>query len=184
MNMFIDDEELFYEKINENWEIGVTKSTNDTFQQVSMVNGISTHVGGTHVNYITNQIVKALDDKIKAQSVKQNIIKNHLFIFVNCRIPNPSFETQTKENLTTRMVSDLVKDVVISDTLIKKLMSSSIKNDIVNFASFKEFQSAKKSTQNVAKTKIRIDKLDDANFAGKAGKTINCHLFQIGRAHV
>lgn len=178
MKMFIDgDEELFYEKINENWEIGIAKSTNDTFQQVSMVNGISTHVGGSHVNYISNQIVKSLDEKIKAQSVKPNMIKNHLFVFVNCRIPNPSFETQTKENLTTRMVSDLVKDVVISDTLIKKLMSSSIKNDIVNFASFKEFQSAKKSTQNSSKTKIRIDKLDDANFAGKAGKTINCHLF-------
>ena len=182
MKMFIaDDEEFFYEKINDNWEIGIARSPNDMFQQVSMVNGISTHVGGTHVNYISNQIVKLLGEKIektnKGVNIKQTMIKNHLFLFLNCRIPNPSFETQTKENLTTRMIGDLIKEVEVSDNFIKKLASSDIKNDIVNFAALKEFQEAKKSTQNGQKVKVKIAKLDDANKAGKSPDSMKCHLF-------
>ena len=181
MKMFINDEdEFFYEKINENWEIGIAHSQNDTFQQVSMVNGISTHIGGTHVNYISNQIIKLLSEKIektnKGINVKESMIKNHLFLFLNCRIPNPMFETQTKENLKTKMVSELVKDVEISEAFIKKLASSDIKNDIVNFASLKEFQEAKKSTQNGQKTKVRINKLDDANKAGKSPDNMKCGI--------
>lgn len=177
MKMFInDDEEFFYEKINENWEVGVARSQTDMFQQVSMVNGISTHIGGTHVNYISNQIIKNLDSKIKVATVKQSMIKNHIFLFLSCKIPNPSFETQTKENLTTRMTSDIIKDVEISEAFIKKLMSSQIKNDIVNFASLKEFQEAKKSTQNGQKVKVRIAKLDDANQAGKAPDSMKCGI--------
>jgi len=182
MKMFIaDDEELFYEKVNDNWEIGITRSPNDMFQQVSMVNGISTHIGGTHVNYISNQIVKLLGEKIeksnKGVNIKQAMIKNHLFLFLNCRIPNPAFETQTKENLTTRMIGDLIKAVEVSDNFIKKLASSEIKNDIVNFATLKEFQEAKKSTQGGQKVKVRIAKLDDANKAGKSPDSMKCHLF-------
>ena len=182
MKMFInDDDELFYEKINDNWEVGVARSQNDMFQQISMVNGISTHIGGTHVNYISNQIVKLLGEKIektnKGANVKQTMIKNHLFVFLNCKIPNPMFETQTKENLTTKMVSDLIKDVEVSDGFIKKLASSQIKNDIVNFATLKEFQEAKKSTQNGQKVKVKIAKLDDANKAGKSPDSMKCHLF-------
>jgi DNA topoisomerase-2 len=105
------------------------------------------------------------------------MIKNHLFLFLNCRIPNPSFETQTKENLTTKMSSDIIKDVIVSDNFIKKLASSQIKNDIVNFASLKEFQEAKKSTQGGQKTKIKIPKLDDANKAGKPPENMKCGLF-------
>lgn len=181
MKMFIsDDEEFFYEKINDNWEIGVSRSMNDTFQQISMVNGISTHVGGTHVNYISNQIVKLLGEKIektnKNANIKQNMIKNHLFLFLNCKVPNPTFETQTKENLTTKMVNDIIKDVEISDNFIKKLASSQIKNDIVNFATLKEFQEAKKSTQNGQKVKVKIEKLDDANKAGKIPDNMKCGL--------
>lgn len=182
MKMFInDDEELFYEKINDNWEIGITRSQNDMFQQVSMVNGISTHVGGTHVNYISNQIIKLLSEKIektnKSANIKQSMIKNHLFLFLNCRIPNPMFETQTKENLTTKMISEIIKDVEVSDGFIKKLASSQIKNDIVNWATLKEFQEAKKSTQNGQKVKVKIAKLDDANKAGKSPDSMKCHLF-------
>ena len=181
MKMFInDEEELFYEKIGDNWEIGIARSPNDMFQQVSMVNGISTHVGGTHVNYISNQIIKLLGEKIeknnKGVNVKQSMIKNHLFLFLNCKIPNPTFETQSKENLTTKMISELIKDIEVSDNFVKKLASSQIKDDIVNFATLKEFQEAKKSTQNGQKVKVRIAKLDDANKAGKTGESMKCGI--------
>ena len=81
MKMYIDEEsETFYEKINDDWEIGVAQSSDDGgFQHISMVNGISTVVGGTHVNLIANQIVngvkESLEKKYKKVTIKQNDIK-------------------------------------------------------------------------------------------------------------
>ena len=34
--------------------------------------------------------------------VKPFQIKNHLWVFINCLIENPSFDSQTKENMTLR----------------------------------------------------------------------------------
>ena len=183
VKMFLtDDEELFYERLNDNWEVCVAKSQNDMFQQVSMVNGVSTIVGGTHVNFISNQIVRLLGEKIektnKGVNVKQNMIKSHLFLFLNCRITNPEFETQSKENLTSKLGNDIINNLELSEAFIKKLATSEIKNDIVNFATIKEFQEAKKQTsQNGQKAKVKINKLDDANKAGKSPDSMRCQLF-------
>nr|DAD29697.1 TPA_asm: hypothetical protein HUJ06_031165 [Nelumbo nucifera] len=43
------------EKVSERWEVCVSLSEGQ-FQQVSFVNGIATIKGGTHVDYVTNQI--------------------------------------------------------------------------------------------------------------------------------
>ena len=57
--------------------------------QISFVNAISTSKGGTHVNYITDQIVKKLMEiltKKKSIKLKPFQIKSHLSIFINCLI--------------------------------------------------------------------------------------------------
>lgn len=41
-------------------------------------------------------------DKKKKASIKPNVVKNHLWVFVNALIDNPAFDSQTKETLTTR----------------------------------------------------------------------------------
>jgi len=38
----------------------------------------------------------------QGQEVKGHQIKNHLAVYVNALIENPSFDSQTKETLTTR----------------------------------------------------------------------------------
>ena len=63
--------------------------------------------GGTHVNYVTDQIVDKLMAAVKKKNkggieVKPFQIKNHLWIFINCLIENPTFDSQTKENMTLR----------------------------------------------------------------------------------
>lgn len=69
------------------------------------MNGICTIKGGSHVNYITDQIVELvmpiLKKKAKDITIKPFQIKNQLKVFVNCLIENPSFDSQTKETLTT-----------------------------------------------------------------------------------
>ena len=61
--------------------------------------------GGTHVGYIVDQMVSKMMTAVKKKASKElNIkpfqIKNHLWVFVNCLIENPSFDSQTKENMT------------------------------------------------------------------------------------
>lgn len=61
--------------------------------------------GGRHVDHVTDLIVKQLTETLKRKNkagvaIKPFQIKNHLWIFVNCLINNPTFDSQTKENMT------------------------------------------------------------------------------------
>ena len=68
------------------------------FAQVSFVNNIATSKGGTHVNYVAEQIVKTIHEKITKKcpdlDTRPAHIKNHLFVFVNSLVENPAFDSQ------------------------------------------------------------------------------------------
>ncbi|KAG8845777.1 DNA topoisomerase 2 [Serendipita sp. 411] len=95
---------VIHERINERWEVAFTLSDTGGFQQVSFANSIATIKGGTHVNVVSDQIAKSLlagiQKKNKAATVKLPQIKNHMWLFVNALIENPTFDSQTKETLT------------------------------------------------------------------------------------
>ena len=46
--------------IDEWWEVNVEVSANQSFQQISFVNSISTTKGGGHVSHIADQVAKQL----------------------------------------------------------------------------------------------------------------------------
>ena len=67
--------------------------------QISFVNGIATQKGGTHVNYIVDQIIDKIINsmpKKNAVAIKSFQVKAHLNVYINCLIENPSFDSQTK----------------------------------------------------------------------------------------
>ena len=93
-----------YEYLSDRWEISAALCPNLTFEQISFVNGIHTTKGGKHVDYITNQITKKLSEFIKRKKkidIKHNYIKENIIVFIKCTIDNPSFNSQTKDFLTT-----------------------------------------------------------------------------------
>lgn len=149
------------------WEIGFTVS-DGAFQQVSFVNNIATTSGGTHVNYIADQITDALgkemNRKKKGHALKAANFKNHIFIFINCKIVNPAFNSQTKEQLTTK-VSAFGSKCVLSDAFLKKVRASEAIADIMAFADKKADKMMAKSDGN-RRSRISNDKLVDANYAG------------------
>jgi len=161
--------EIFYEKLEDGWEIGVSATNSDEFEQVSLVNGVTTYQGGTHVNFITNMIVKELktqlEKKHKKVSIKENDIKSKLFIFLNSKVINPDFDTQSKETLKTRLTNKHIGNIEISSKLIKQIMNSDIIEDIMNYIQIKERAELKKLNKG-KKSRIKIRKLDDANKAG------------------
>ena len=166
-----------FERLNEHWEIGVGVS-DGSFQQVSFVNSICTTKGGCHVNYIADQITARLmpiiKRKNKGEEVKANQIKNHLSVFVNALIVNPAFDSQTKENLTTKQ-SAFGSTCTISDKMIKQVEKSGIIDNILNWAKFKQTTELKKKSGSKRSKLLGITKLDDANFAGTA-KSSSCTL--------
>jgi DNA topoisomerase-2 len=133
------------------------------------VNSIATIKGGTHVNYITDQITSKLMAVIKkrnkGQDIKAGQIKNHISIFVNALIVNPAFDSQTKENLTTTN-SNFGSVCILPDKFVKCVEKSSIIDNILNWAKFKQNNELKKKGGSKKSKVVGITKLDDANFAG------------------
>ena len=149
------------------WEVAFAVSDGN-FQQVSFVNSIATTTGGTHVNYIADQItgslLKALDKKKKGHSLKQSHLRNHIFIFINCFIDNPAFNSQTKEQLTTK-VSQFGTKCTLGDDFLKKIAKSEAIENIIDFAQKKADKMMSKSDGS-KRARVSNAKLVEANLAG------------------
>ena len=134
---------------------------------MSFVNGINTIKGGKHIEYITNMITKNLVDMTmskKKKTIKTQHIKDNLFVFVKALIVNPSFDSQSKETLTTP-VAKFGSKCDLSDKFYEKLYKSGI---IDKALSITEFYDKKKLVKTDGKklSRIIVPKLDDANLAG------------------
>lgn len=158
------DEKIVYENFNESWDIGCAVS-NDGFQHISFVNGVVTTDGGTHVDNIVNQISKKITEKLKKGT--RSVIKNYIYLFLRSTIVNPSFNSQTKEKLTTK-ASEFGFSVKVSDKFINSFVKNTTIGDKVNaMLKFKEESQLKKTSDGSKKTRITgIPKLDDAKWAG------------------
>ena len=84
---FNEEKKIVFEEVNDRWTIGMCLA-DDGFEHISFVNGIYTTDGGTHVNYITNKLVKEVKEVVskKAKSVKNSYIRDKICIFINSLI--------------------------------------------------------------------------------------------------
>ena len=169
MKLYLEPDHLTVScKPNDRWEIGACLAPTFQMTQISFVNGINTHRGGKHVDYVVKQITKKLTDMInkkKKADVKESFIRDNLMVFVNATIENPSFDSQTKETLTT-LPSNFGSECLVPDAFIDKLAESGIMERALALSQFRESQVLKK-TDGVKKARILdIPKLDDAHWAG------------------
>ena len=164
VSLYTEDEKVT--ETFEGWSYSVCLS--DEFKQVSFVNGIFTNKGGKHVDYIIQQILKKMNAfilKKKKMDVKPAIIKEQITLFLNCTIENPSFDSQTKDYLTTPS-SKFGSVCTVSDKFIEKLANMGILTASCEMNELKEKKNSKKSDGNKVKNLRGIPKLVDANFAG------------------
>ncbi|KAF7986171.1 hypothetical protein HWV62_38564 [Athelia sp. TMB] len=159
---------VIYEAIGKRWEVAFAVSDGN-FQHVSFANSISTTKGGTHVDLIANQLAKnliaAIGKKNKAATVKPAQIRNHMWIFVNALIENPTFDSQTKETLTLT-ASKFGTKPTLSEDFFKKVQKTSIIDHVLNWAKFKADQQIKKTDGSKRNRLTGLPKLADANNAG------------------
>jgi len=172
-----NDTKRVYEKSNDRWEYAICLAPKEEFQQISFVNGINTSRGGKHVEYIMNQVIRKLCIYIKNKKkvdVKPNTIKEQLMLFLRCDIDNPSFNSQTKDELGTA-ITKFGSSCTVSDGFVEKIAKMGVMNAACALTEVKENKAAKKTDGSKSKSIRGIPKLIDANFAGTV-KSKNCML--------
>jgi DNA topoisomerase-2 len=188
INSFKDYIALYTDKYeyddNADWQIGVSHS-DEGYQHVSFVNTTETIQGGTHSAYIAYEIANKLREFFSRKhkvDVRPTEILNHMRIFINARIVNPRYDSQTKENLITEIKEYKTQLWTASDKFIARLIKSPIIESVLQWVEAKEWArqqlEAKKSNKDVDKMNIRkIIKLKDAILAGKEPE--KCILFLV-----
>ncbi|XP_006619464.1 DNA topoisomerase 2 isoform X3 [Apis dorsata] len=170
---------IVYENCGPRWEVAITLSDKG-FQQMSFVNSIATTKGGRHVDHVTELIVKQLTETLKKKNkagvtIKPFQIKNHLWIFINCLINNPTFDSQTKENMTLQPKSFGSK-CTLSEKFITSVTKIGIVEAVLTWAKFKADSQLQKLGPKSKQRKLQgIPKLEDANDAG-TNKSLECTL--------
>jgi DNA topoisomerase-2 len=162
---FYTSEVFFETNKDKSWSLGISPSEIG-FQQVSFVNSTETYDGGNHVDYILNQIILELRDFFQKKhkvDVKPSELKNHIFLFINSTVVNPSFSSQTKEKLITE-VKDFGFTYQVSEKIIKSILKSEIVQSILDWIDQKKLADENKLARNLNKNldKIKVEKLIDA----------------------
>lgn len=178
MNLFIGNAKKVLYK-NERWEIGFALCPYDQATQISFVNAICTEEGGTHVTHVLDpvltKITNELQSKAKGVTIKKQYIKDNIIIFIKALIENPSFSSQLKRCLTSK-VSEFGSRCDIPDDIIKKITKLGITDNVMDIAKAKEMKEVMKKIDGTKNIRLSdIKKLDDANWAGTK-KSMECTL--------
>ncbi len=171
IQLYYNSNEIYFDETDDDrWKVGVLYIQESNNKVVSFVNSIATYKGGSHVNHVVDKVVKQLvDNHIKKKNkdikISPSILKENLVFFVNAVIENPSFDSQTKETLTTEP-KEFGSKYEPTESFIKKLAKCGIVEQVLDYAKFKESKDLKKNDGKKQKTIHGIPKLDDANEAG------------------
>ena len=154
-------DEYVFENVD-GWNIAVAHSADNNFQQTSFVNSVETFMGGTHVDYVTNQITNSLREYFKKKQkvdVKPGDIRGHLHMFISCSINRPKFSSQTKENMISA-VSDWGTSYSVSDKFIRKVTQSHVIQSVLDWVEAKRIAQERAELKKLAKT---LDKSSPKN---------------------
>ena len=182
--LFIGDRgTIAHENAGERWEVSAMLTrqlyNNDDIPSnyIAFVNGSPTVKGGKHVDYVTKQILGDICELVKKKKkidVKPGQIKDSIIFFINCTIINPTYSSQTKEELTTT-VSKFGSKPEFTGKLVDGLVKMGIVDEIVSIHEAKTAKDSKKTDGKKRHTLRGLPKLEDAHFAGTA-KSQECTL--------
>ena len=178
VDMYLGDKTAIHEA-SDRWAYTVAVVDTNEFKQVSFVNGIHTMKGGKHVDYIMNQITTKLSEYIQkkkklTEPVRPALIRSHLFLFLDACIENPTFDSQTKETLTT-LPGKFGSKCEVSEKFIEKLARTGLMETVADALKSKDVANAAKTDGRKKRVITGIPKLVDATNAGTA-KSRDCTL--------
>ncbi len=154
------------------WQLAVADNPFDRAFSVSFVNGIWTR-SGKHVDEVTSQLVTHICNYLESKKkikVKPGLVRDSLAVFINCEVENPSFSSQTKEVLTTKVSCKL------GEAFLKKVITKlNVVTKVLEQQNVKDTKENSKTDGKKSSKITGIPKLDDAVYAGTS-KSHECSL--------
>lgn len=162
---------VFTCRVNKEWDVAVMSSPSGSFENQSFVNSVWTPRGGTHVGLVTSQIASAIEEALvkKGLSPTPHMIRSRLMVFVKGAVANPSFDSQSKDALTTSSTSFAAQCQLPANFLNKIVKQSGIVEEIVMDLESREKSKLMRATATRGTARqVNVPKLEDAHWAGTA----------------
>ena len=173
-----------YERCGLRWEVGAILSSHlysdeddlSEEKHISFVNGVNTRKGGKHVESVARKVFTDFCElaKKKKVDIKPGQLKHSVVLFINSTIVNPSFDSQSKEYLTTP-ASEFGSRPDFSGKLPESLCKLGLLDEAKSVLEAKSVRDTKKTDGKKRSTLRGITKLEDALQAGTA-KSAACTL--------
>lgn len=164
-----------YEQCGPRWEVGAILASHlysdeeelAEDKHISFVNGINTKKGGKHVETVTRKVLTDFCElaKKKKVDIKPGQLKNAVVLFLNSTIVNPSFDSQSKEFLTTP-AAEFGSRAEYSGKLVDSLFKLGLLDEAKHVLEAKSLRDVKKTDGKKRSVLRGITKLEDALFAG------------------
>ena len=162
ISLFNETAELYE---TEEYKFAILPNDTDDFRQFSYVNGLKIPDGGTHIDYIINNIVNPIREKLvkKYSGIKPADIKNKLMVVAFLKnVKNTKFNSQTKEKITNSNteISSYYGDIDFTKITNKILKTPAIIDPITEVYKIKEEFKKRQELKGLDKTvkKIKSDK--------------------------
>ena len=160
-NLFTTEETPFVEHSTKDYQVLVIANSEKT-SHFSVVNGLNTPDGGSHIDLILQEIVKELSETKGLNCTRADVLNTLQIVFIGRGWKNLRFNSQTKEKITnsTKETRDYLGDL---NSLVQKVKKSKqIKDFIKATTQARELRVEKKALKDAKKTKIKSDKFLDA----------------------
>lgn len=170
------DTAVAYERCGDRWEVAAVMARQlfdedhvPDEKHISFVNGINTKKGGKHVDKVVSSIIGDFCEFAQKKKVviKPGQLKDSVIFFVNATIVNPSFDSQTKETLTTP-VAKFGSAFKTEGKMVTALVKLGLLDEAMSILDAKANKDAKKTDGSKKKTLRGMPKLVDASMAGTA----------------
>lgn len=162
VSLFNETSEIYE---TEDYKFAILPNESDDFKQFSYVNGLKIPDGGTHIDFIINNIVTPIREKLvkKYSGIKPADIKNKLMVVAFLKnVKNTKFNSQTKEKITNSVseISSYYGDIDFSKITNKILKTPAIIDPITEVYKIKEELKKRQELKGLDKTikKIKSDK--------------------------
>jgi putative phage DNA topoisomerase (large subunit) len=160
-SLFTTEETPFVEHSTDNYQVLVIANSEKT-SHFSVVNGLNTPDGGSHIDLILQEIVKELSETKGLNCTRADVLNTLQIVFIGRGWKNLRFNSQTKEKITnsTKETREYLGNL---DALVQKVKKSKqIKDFIKATTQARELRVEKKAIKDAKKTKIKSDKFLDA----------------------
>lgn len=171
----VDDVKMGYYE-TERWQVVLIRNPFSYAHAVSFVNNINTYQGGTHVKYILKQVLTFCKDSVDGIDARR--VANFVMPFVNAVIEDPSFSSQSKEELLTAP-SEFGSTCVLDARCLNVVKREGILDAMKQAMESKEVKKLNAEMGVSKRAKVNdIVNMRDAEFAGSK-KSQQCSLFLV-----